>query len=123
MALNVGLLNAAVAKAKTVASEEYVDTAIANNVPDLTGNNNTFAQQLGYESYAELVSDATASNTIINGGYLNTSLIDVDNLVAKNIAINGEDDNNGARLVINNSVIEVYDEDNVLRAKLGNLSA
>lgn len=43
-----------------------------------------FAQKLGYESYKELVEAAEAEETIIEGGHINTSLIDARTLVAQN---------------------------------------
>ena len=46
-----------------------------------------FAKQLGYQSYDAMVETAQARETIINGGYINTSLIDVDTLIAHNAFI------------------------------------
>lgn len=108
--------------AKLYTKPLVVDVEGVDVSEEIVSNNDAFAIKLGYSSFEDLETKAAANSTIINGGKINTSLIDVDNLIAKNIAINGEDDATGARLVINNSVIEVYDADNVLRAKLGDLS-
>jgi hypothetical protein len=48
---------------------------------------NNIAEQLGYTNYATMVSDATADGTIIDGGFIRTSLIEVDNLFAVNASI------------------------------------
>lgn len=43
------------------------------------------AKKLGYASYADMVSAATAGNTIIEGGHIRTSLIEADALVVKTL--------------------------------------
>lgn len=43
------------------------------------------AKKLGYASYADMVSAATAGNTIIEGGHIRTSLIETDTLVVKTL--------------------------------------
>lgn len=43
------------------------------------------AKKLGYASYADMVSAATAGNTIIEGGHIRTSLIETDALVVKTL--------------------------------------
>ena len=57
--------------------------------PDISGtinnNNNAFAQRLGYLSYADMVSKATAGQTIINGGYLRGELIEANSITAGQI--------------------------------------
>ena len=45
--------------------------------------------QLGYPNYADLVAKATAGSTIISGGYINTSLIDADAIIAEMAYIGG----------------------------------
>lgn len=49
------------------------------------------AKKLGYASYADMVSAATAGNTIIEGGHIRTSLIEADALVVK--TLNATDEN------------------------------
>ena len=49
------------------------------------------AKKLGYASYADMVSAATAGNTIIEGGHIRTSLIEADALVVKTLnAVNAK---------------------------------
>ncbi|MFR9635293.1 MAG: hypothetical protein SNH55_01785 [Rikenellaceae bacterium] len=60
------------------------------------------AQQLGYDSYDAMVAAAAAGNTVIAGGYINTSLVEVDHLKTK-----GEE----GQIVIDSDQIQVYDYD------------
>lgn len=95
------------AEAISLASTDYVDNALSNIdvSQDIADNNDVFAQRLGYGSYDQLVAAATAGNTVINGGYLNTGLIeaqaitadlvDTTDLVAKHIDV---DNNIGFKL-------------------------
>ena len=57
--------------------------------PDISGtinnNNDVFAQRLGYLSYADMVAAATAGQTIINGGYLRSELIEANSINAGQI--------------------------------------
>lgn len=46
---------------------------------------NHIAQSIGYANYAALENAARAGETIINGGYIRTQLIDVENLYVKHI--------------------------------------
>lgn len=56
---------------------------------DITSSKDDIAKKLGYSSYSDMVNKASAGNTIINGGYIRTSLIDTNTLVAKTLnAIN-----------------------------------
>lgn len=66
--------------------------------PDVSGtinaNNDVFAQKLGYANYAAMVAAASSGQTIINGGYIRTSLIQADtafvnNLFSKDITYTG----------------------------------
>ena len=61
--------------------------------PDISGtinnNNDAFARRLGYISYADMVAAATAGQTIINGGYLRTSLIQANAINANQINTTG----------------------------------
>lgn len=59
-----------------------------NSNIDFDGNNDDFASYLGYTDYSGLIAAATAGDTIINGGFLRTSLIDTDTLIANHIEVN-----------------------------------
>lgn len=49
------------------------------------------AKKLGYANYSDMVSAATAGNTIIEGGHIRTSLIETDTLVVKTLnAVNSK---------------------------------
>lgn len=65
-----------------VASVDYVNNAAIDN-------NDKFAQQLGYSSYNNLVTNAALGNTIINGGYINTNLIKAGTIIADQINTKG----------------------------------
>lgn len=59
------------------------------NSSDVTSSKDDIAKKLGYSSYTDMANKAAAGNTIINGGYIRTSLIDTNTLVAKTLnAIN-----------------------------------
>lgn len=107
------LLNAIATKISTNATTT-TNTAIVSN-------NDVFAQKLGYANYSAMVAAAASGKTIINGGYINTDLIQANainagminttGLIAENISaneINGITINggviNGAR--INGAVIK-----------------
>ena len=67
------------AKSSAISTAATDATTKANNA--LTNARNDVAVKLGYASYTEMVNQATAKNTIINGGYIRTSLIDADTLI------------------------------------------
>ena len=67
------------AKTAAISAAATDATTKANNA--LTNARNDVAVKLGYASYTEMVNQATAKNTIINGGYIRTSLIDADTLI------------------------------------------
>jgi hypothetical protein len=67
------------AKSAAISAAATDATTKANNA--LTNARNDVAVKLGYVSYTEMVNQATAKNTIINGGYIRTSLIDADALI------------------------------------------
>ena len=101
MALDINTIKPASLKAKNVATEEYVDSSIQDIdlSADLLYNNNEFASKLGYigtvtaTPYEEMIADATAGKTIINGGRLNTELIEAGAINAGHIdayAISGK---------------------------------
>lgn len=93
MALDINTIKPASLKAKNVATEEYVDSSIQDIdlSADLLYNNNEFASKLGYigtgtiTPYEEMIADATAGKTIINGGRLNTELIEANSINAGHI--------------------------------------
>lgn len=58
---------------------------------DINSSKEDMAKKLGYASYADMVSAATAGNTIIEGGHIRTSLIETDTLVVK--TLNATDEN------------------------------
>lgn len=78
---------------------------------DITASKDDIAKKLGYSSYSDMVNQASAGNTIINGGYIRTSLIDTDTLVAKTLsAVNDEGistivDKEGMRISQNNNLL------------------
>ena len=93
MALDINTIKPASLKAKNVATEEYVDSSIQDIdlSADLLYNNNEFASKLGYigtgttTPYEKMIADATAGKTIINGGRLNTELIEAGAINAGHI--------------------------------------
>lgn len=73
------------------------------------------AKKLGYASYADMVSAATAGNTIIEGGHIRTSLIEADALVVKTLNATNADgistlvDKDGMNISkSNNSLLNIY---------------
>ncbi len=87
MALDISSIKPAIEKAKNVATEDYVDTSVANiDISNtLNTNNDVFAQRLGYLSYDDMVAAAESGQTIINGGYLRTNLIQAGAITANQI--------------------------------------
>ena len=61
--------------------------AEATAAADATAKRNDMAQKLGYNDYDAMVQAASNGQTIIDGGYLRTALIEVDNLLAQNIVL------------------------------------
>ena len=72
-------------------AESYADTAAANaqSAAEATAasQRNEMATKLGYASYDAMVQAASEGQTIIDGGYLRTALIDVENILTKNITV------------------------------------
>ncbi len=64
--------------------------AISAAASDATSKRNDVAQKLGYTDWAAMATAATQGKTIIDGGYLRTSLIEVENLLADNITLKAE---------------------------------
>jgi hypothetical protein len=67
-----------------IATETYASTE-ATNARNAARNN--VATNLGYTDYADMVAEATAGKTIISGGFIRTSLIQVDSIFAVNASI------------------------------------
>ena len=68
-------------------TQDYVDNGINSKVSSATTDE--IAKKLGYLNYADLVSKAELGQTIINGGYLRTSLIEANSIVANQINTTG----------------------------------
>ena len=62
------------------------DGLISDLETDLGTAYNDIAQQLGYTDYDDMVSEAIAGNTIINGGWLRTSLIQANTILFDQLA-------------------------------------
>lgn len=82
---------------------------------DINSSKEDMAKKLGYASYADMVSAATAGNTIIEGGHIRTSLIEADALVAKTLNATNADgistlvDKDGMNISkSNNSLLNIY---------------
>jgi hypothetical protein len=67
-----------------IATETYASTE-ATNARNAARNN--VATNLGYTDYADMVAEATAGKTIIDGGFIRTSLLEVDDIFAVNASI------------------------------------
>ena len=58
---------------------------------DINSSKEDIAKKLGYSSYSDMANKASSGNTIINGGYIRTSLIETDTLVVKTLnAVNSK---------------------------------
>lgn len=68
------------------ATTDFVDSSITWD--NLTGKD-TLAATLGYGNYAAMTTAATNGTTVINGGYLNTSLIEAEAITASMIDTTG----------------------------------
>lgn len=68
------LLNSIAIKAKTLADNAY------------TNSRDDMAKQLGYKNYEELETEAKKGKTIIEGGYINTDLIDANAIVTNGLS-------------------------------------
>lgn len=74
------------ATAKTDASD--AKTKAEESVNGITASKDEMAKDLGYKDFADLKSQAEAGKTLVNGGYIRTSLIDVDSLFVGTINAN-----------------------------------
>lgn len=85
------------------------------NSGDVTSGINSskedMAKKLGYASYADMVSAATAGNTIIEGGHIRTSLIEADALVVKTLNATNVD---GINTLVNKEGIRMTEGSNEL---------
>ena len=75
---------AATAAAKDAQSKS--DTA-QSNAEKMAAQRNEMAQKMGYKDYEDIVEKAKAGQTIIDGGYLLTALIEVEKLLAQSITM------------------------------------
>ena len=73
---------------KTIYTSSKTDT-VATSAADTAAvaKRNDVAQKLGYANWAAMETAATQGKTIIDGGYLRTSLIEVEDLLAQNITL------------------------------------
>ena len=75
-------------EAKSAAADDATKKAdAAQKAAEQTAESqrNEMARQLGYAGYADMMAKAQAGQTIIDGGYLRTALIEVEALLAQNI--------------------------------------
>lgn len=86
--------------------------ALSSAIPDMSANNDAFAQNLGYTNYSDLQSAAQSTQTLVIGGHINTSLIDAQAITAGMI--------NTANLTVNK--VDVKDSSNNTIAYIGNTS-
>jgi hypothetical protein len=78
---------------------------------DINSSKEDMAKKLGYASYADMVSAATAGNTIIEGGHIRTSLIEADALVVKTLNATNVD---GVSTLVNKEGIRMTEGSNEL---------
>lgn len=78
---------------------------------DINSSKEDMAKKLGYASYADMVSAATAGNTIIEGGHIRTSLIEADALVVKTLNAANTD---GVSTLVNKDGMKMTQGSNVL---------
>ena len=71
------------AKTAAISAAATDATTKANNA--LTNARNDVAVKLGYTSYTDMVNKATAKQTIIDGGFIRTSLIKADDIVTSTL--------------------------------------
>jgi len=76
----------------------------------------TIAKNLGYTSFAEMEAAARAGETIVEGGYIRTNLINVATLIAKRLSTT--DDNSLKSLTIQDNQIKLYDSNGALRTHI-----
>ncbi|MEG2061911.1 MAG: hypothetical protein RRY33_08660, partial [Alistipes sp.] len=78
---------------KTIAAQitaAQQQATIGNTEAASAATKDALAKELGYTDFATMKAAAAADKTIIDGGHLRTALIDVDNLVAKQVdVVNG----------------------------------
>ncbi len=74
------------------------------------------AKNLGYTSFAEMETAARAGETIVEGGYIRTDLINVATLIAKRLSTT--DENSLKSLTIQDNQIKLYDANGALRTHI-----
>ena len=126
MALNINNIKQASPKANQVATEQYVDTSIAgiDVSGDINANNDIFAQKLGYANYNAMVAAAASGQTIINGGYIGTGLVNANSLVAD--AISGKIISGGTiagSKITGSSIYGAYIEGAIIKASFIDLTS
>lgn len=83
------------------AAESAATTAAAS---DSTAKRNDIAVKMGYASWSAMEAAAIDGETIIDGGYINTDLIDTDTLIAKNVYVDPDSTPDvGFELLINDT--------------------
>lgn len=88
---------------------------------DINSSKEDMAKKLGYASYADMVSAATAGNTIIEGGHIRTSLIETDTLVVKTLNATNTD---GISTIVDKNGVDISKSNNLLlRIFFNNLGA
>lgn len=106
MAINLATITPAVLKAKEVATVTYVDDYI-NSIDvagDITANNNSLAVDMGFSSYVDMKNKYIAlGDTIIEGGYINTNLINANalNITGSDSTSSVQVNKDGIKVVIN----------------------
>lgn len=86
------------------ADSEDITTSVNSSKDDL-------AKKIGYASYADMVSAATAKNTIIDGGHIRTSLIEADALIVNTLsAVNAD----GINTLVNKDGMTISQDNNTL---------
>jgi len=75
-------------------TENLTTTAQRNAEITSAKQRNKMAQNLGYSSYDDMTRKAAQGQTIIDGGFLRTALIDVDELITKKLHIDTDKNSN-----------------------------
>lgn len=78
---------------------------------DINSSKEDMAKKLGYASYSDMANKASSGNTIINGGYIRTSLIETDTLVVKTLNASNTD---GVSTLVNKDGMKMTQGSNVL---------
>lgn len=95
-----------------ISAKEDFEAALNNYANSLLeasiGNTkDSIAQKLGYDDYDDMVDKASHGEMIIDGGYIRTTLIDVENLITKTLHTSGTT----ASMSIEENEIKLYDNE------------